>query len=807
MHQRPNSQQGFIISLILLIAFIVAMIALAMYAMTLNSIIVNKFENRKWDIPATLYSKPLTITPDSPLSPAQLDEWLRLLGYQKGNLHQTGTYQKNNQSYTIHTRGFDYGNGEKDDNQVIQISFADGKITSLRTTKPNGQGMLRLEPINIGGIYPANNEDRQLIDKTQIPQQLTDALIATEDRAFYEHHGVSLRGIGRALLANISGKSMQGGSTITQQLIKNFYLNSERTFSRKANEVMMALLLEMHYTKEEILLAYLNEINLGQNGNRSVNGFGIAAQFYFNKPLNELSLEQHALLVGIAKGPSYYNPRKHPERALQRRNTVLHNMLITGKISQAAYDTAITKPLSVVKVPSIAKFPFPDFLDMVQRELKLYYKDEDLQTRGLRIISTLDPIAQRAAEQSIKKQLTALRQQNAATKPLQAALISANPKTGELLALIGGGDDFTGFNRAIDAKRQVGSLLKPAIYLTALQSGRYQLTSTVSDESITYQIGQNTWTPQNYGGRSHGNVPLIDALANSYNQAAVNVGLEFGMEAFINQLGTLGITSQIPQYPATMLGAVNLSPLQMLGMYQIFANGGAYAPIHSVTRVIDEQGNIAQRNQNPQGFRASPQAVYLLNRALQEVMLSGTAKGAGFDGTLGLAGKTGTTNDYKDAWFAGYSDNYVSIVWIGRDDNKPIGLTGGTGALPIWADYMRRLSLSPVNLPIPQGITWQWVNRYSGQLSHQDCPNASWLPIMGEAEQLGIDECASMIIQQSISYLPAEPADEWGNDGRWHETQSLDEEQYPTLDDEPSMPDVQAEPPVIQWQEDTQSTY
>lgn len=751
MPKTRRTQSGFI-GLLLVLLILMAIVAVALYAMYLNATVVSKFESRRWDIPATLYSRPLMLYQGASLSPAELESWLKLLRYSQAKPTKTGSYQKSGNTYTIHTRGFSYGDNDTDAKQLIEITFKDNQISGLKSTVPSRTGIVRLEPVNIGGIYPESNEDRQLITKEQMPKQLIDALIATEDRSFYEHHGVSLRGISRAIVANTTGQPMQGGSTITQQLVKNFYLNSERTLKRKVNEAIMALLLEARYGKQEILLAYLNEINLGQNGNRSVNGFGIASQFYFDKPLNELSLDQYALLVGLARGPSHYNPRKNPERALERRNTVLNNMLVTGKIDNATYQKAIKKPLGVVKTPAIAKSRFPDFLDAVQRELQAYYRKEDLQNKGLKIISTLDPIAQQAADSAMASQLASLRKKGSATKDLQGALVSAHPATGELVALVGSGSEFTGFNRAIDAKRQVGSLLKPVIYLTALQSGRYNLTTPVNDSQVTYKVNGSNWTPKNYGGASHGSTPLLNALANSYNQAAVNVGLEFGMPAFKAQMANLSITTEIPPYPSVMLGAIDLTPMQMLGMYQIFANGGAYTPIHTIRTVIDEKGRVLQRSQRQQQFRAPPQAVYLLNRGLQEVIRSGTAKAANdINKDLGLAGKTGTTNDHRDAWFAGYSGNYVSVVWVGRDDNKPIGLSGGTGALPIWTDYMRRLTLSPVNLPVPSGVTWQWMDGYSGTLSAQGCAGALWLPVIDAYRPSQMSSCAAdMVYQQQL---------------------------------------------------------
>ncbi|OAV00082.1 penicillin-binding protein 1B [Moraxella catarrhalis] len=751
----PNHRQsGFVATGLLLIIILVMIAAFVVYAMYLNAAVVSKFEKRKWDIPATLYSRPLNLHQGANLSASELESWLKLLRYSSGNTNQTGRYQKNGQTYTIYTRGFNYGDTDKNPKQLIEVRFENGTIKSLKSTVPNPHGMVRLEPIKIGSIYPDNNEDRLLITADQMPKPLIDALIATEDRAFYRHYGISVRGITRALIANLSGGQVQqGGSTITQQLIKNFYLNSERTFKRKANEALMALLLELHYNKDEILLAYMNEINLGQNGNQSVNGFGIASQFYFDKPLGELSLDQYALLVGLARGPSHYNPRKNPERALDRRNTVLNNMLVTGKIDEATYQKAIEQPLGVVKSPAIAKPQFPDFFDVVQRELKTHYRQEDLQNRGLRIISTLDPLAQQAANTAMANKLGELRKKGSRTRDLQGALVSAHPATGELVALVGSGSEFTGFNRAIDAKRQVGSLLKPVIYLTAFQSGKYNLTTPVNDNQVTYTVGGRSWTPKNYGGNSHGSVPLLTALANSYNQAAVNVGIELGMNAFKAQMGNLSITADIPPYPSVMLGAIDLSPMQMLGMYQIFANGGAYTPIHTIRTVMDDKGRILQRSQPNHQFRAPPQAVYLLNRGLQEVIKSGTAKAANsINGQLGLAGKTGTTNDNRDAWFAGYSGNYVSVVWVGRDDNKPIGLTGGTGALPIWTDYMKRLNLTAVNLPLPAGVTWQWMDGNSGLPTLQACAGAKWLPVIDLYRPHQMSACAAEVQYQNQRY-------------------------------------------------------
>nr|WP_182405508.1 penicillin-binding protein 1B [Psychrobacter sp. GP33] len=746
----PAQQRGFVFSSILLLIVIAGMVLLALYLVKLDRTITHKFEGKRWDIPAKVYSQPLELYQDAKVDDSTIKTWLELLNYRSDSAYKrTGTYHKSGNNYTIHTRGFTYSSSDVDKEQVIKLTIADNKIKSVQSTQQNASGIIRLEPVSIGGIYPDNNEDRLVVSLDDVPQPLIDALIATEDRGFYEHKGVSVRGIGRAVINNFTGGARQGGSTITQQLIKNFYLNSDRTMKRKANEAIMAVLLELHYSKEEILQAYLNEIYLGQNGKRSINGFGLASEFYFDQPLHELRIDQQALLVGMAKGPSVYNPRRNPNDSKARRDTVLNNMLTMGTLSQKDYDTAISKPLGVVDKPVDGKSRFPDFLDIVKRELNDVYYSDDLKNEGLIIISTLDPIAQTAADKAVAKKLGELRRTSSKTKELQGALVSANPETGELVAVVGSGSEFTGFNRAVDAKRQVGSLLKPVIYMTALESGRYNLASSVDDSPITINLKDGDWTPKNYDGREHGYVSLTTALAQSYNQSAVRLGMEFGIDTYIKQLRRLGVEEQIPNYPSVLLGSVNLSPMNMLGVYQVFATGGFRTPIHSIRTVIDDKGRILQRTGLNTQRSIPPETNYLTNYALQQVVKSGTAKRVQSLGSnLNLAGKTGTTNDYRDAWFAGYSGNYVSVVWVGRDDNKPIGLSGGTGALPVWVDYMDRLKLTPVSMPEPEGIEWLWLENNSGKLSNERCPDARYLPVLSAYLPDEASSCAIGLYEQ-----------------------------------------------------------
>lgn len=773
----PSQQRGVVFSGILLIVIIAAMVLLALYLVKLDRTITTKFEGKRWDIPAKVYSQPLELYQGANVDTDTMKTWLELLNYQSNKAYdRTGTYHKSGNTYFIHTRGFTYSANDVDKEQVIKITIAGNKIESVQSTQPAKTGIIRLEPVNIGGIYPDSNEDRMVVTLDQVPQPLIDALIATEDRGFYEHKGVSIRGIARAVLNNFTGGPRQGGSTITQQLIKNFYLNSDRTMKRKANEALMAVLLELHYSKDEILQTYLNEIYLGQNGNRSINGFGLASQFYFDKPLKELRLDQQALLVGMAKGPSVYNPRRHPNDSTARRNTVLNNMLAVGKISQEEYEKAIEKPLDVADKPVEGKSQFPDFLDIVKRELNKVYYSDDLKNEGLIIISTLDPIAQLAADKAVERKLGELRRRGSKTKDLQGALVSANPETGELVAVVGSGSEFTGFNRAVDAKRQVGSLLKPIIYMTALESGRYNLASSVDDSPITVNLSDGTeWNPKNYDNRDHGYVPFTTALSQSYNHSAVRLGMEFGVNTFAKQLQRMGVKEKIPTYPSALLGSVNLSPMDMLGVYQVFATGGFRTPIHSIRSVIDDRGHILQRTGLNTQRSIPPETNFLINYALQDVVKNGTAKRIQSLGSnLNLAGKTGTTNDYRDAWFAGYSGNYVSVVWVGRDDNKPIGLSGGSGALPVWVDYMNRLKLTPVALPEPEGIEWLWLENNSGKLSNERCADARYLPVMSAYLPEEASSCAISLYQQERAREQIQWQNEQGSINQQRRREGLD---------------------------------
>lgn len=741
-----KSQRGLgVFLLIFTICLVVGFAALGIYLVRLDDTIRSKFEGQHWDIPAKVYARPLEIYNQAPVSESNFLQELNMLGYKQAtNRNTPGTFVVNGNRVELHTRGFNFGDSEEVE-QILDLTFAQDQILTVQTTHPSDTGITRLEPLLIGGIYPQHNEDRVLIKLNNVPKPLVDALIATEDRDFYNHHGVSVRGTARAIFSNITGGRRQGGSTLTQQLIKNFFLSPEQTYKRKINEAFMAVLLEMHYSKNEILETYLNEVHLGQNGNYSINGYGLASQFYFGLPLNELNIAQQAFLVGLVQGPSLYNPWRNPERAKERRNLVLNNMLIMGKLTQTQYNQESTRPLGIIDKPSMGPTRFPDFMDIVRRQLRAEYQDNDLTNQGLRIFTTLDPVAQTQIESQFKQSVNALVKRNPRTlNNLQGAVLIQRPENGELVAAVGSSEDFTGFNRTVDAKRQVGSLLKPAIYINAIESGQYNWATLIPDQTISITSGGKTWTPKNFNGGEHGMVPMVQALEHSYNLAAVNMGQNFGVPAFINNLRKFGVTSDIPAYPSAFLGAVNMSPMEVLSIYSNFATGGFKYPTKTIRAVIDQNGKVLERYGLEVQQTIDPDAAYILNFGLQEVIRAGTGQSAyrTLPSSLNLAGKSGTTNDTRDSWFAGYSGNYVTVVWLGLDNNKITGLTGSSGALPVWTSVMKQLPQQPVNIKQPDGVQWQWIDTATGYLSAQGCPDAMYIPLLAQKVPSQAISCA-----------------------------------------------------------------
>jgi penicillin-binding protein 1B len=585
-----------------------------------------------------------------------------------------------------------------------------------------------------------------LIKLEQVPPYLVETLVAIEDREFFNHFGVSPKSIARAVWVNATaGQVVQGGSTLTQQLVKNFYLTNERSLIRKATEAMMAVLLELHYDKQDILEAYLNEVFLGQDGQRAVHGFGLASQYFFSQPLSELKLEQVALLVGMVKGPTYYNPRRNPERALERRNLILDVLVEQGVITLEQAVAAKQKPLGVTQRGSMADSSFPAFLDLVKRQLREDYREEDLTEEGLRIFTSFDPILQLKAESALADSLKRLAGRKGVDQ-VEAGMVVTNPETGEVQVLIGSRQPrYAGFNRALDAVRPIGSLIKPAIYLAALERpSRYTLTSLLEDQpfSITGQDGQ-VWSPQNYDRKAHGTVYLYQGLAHSYNLSSAKLGLELGVPNVLKTLERLGISRKWPAYPSMLLGAGALTPMEVADMYQTMANGGFNTPLRGIRSVLTAEGEPLKRYPYQIQQRFDAGAIYLLQNAMQRTMREGTGRSvySRLPDSLALAGKTGTSNDSRDSWFAGFSQDLLAVVWLGRDDNGPTPLTGASGALQVWTDFMIKADPLPLDMPLPDNVVQAWVNAASGQGSDPSCPNAVQMPYIRGSEPVPGQAC------------------------------------------------------------------
>lgn len=716
-----------------------------------------RFEGKRFALPARVYARPLELYPGAGLDLAELTAELALLGYrQTAAAREPGTYRWRGERLELTTRPFVFGDGPQPP-VACSVSFADGRVASL-AARDGGGGLdlVRLDPALIGGIYPGDNEDRVLVKLSEAPPAVVDALIAVEDRRFYRHHGIDPRGIARALVMTLSGRSVQGGSTLTQQLIKNFYLTAERTLRRKLTEVVMAVLLEMHYEKDDILETYLNEVYLGQDGNRAIHGFGLASSYFFDKPLPHLALSEGALLVGMLKGPAYYSPRSHPKRALERRNLVLSQMLDAGFITEPQCRAAQAEPLGVVDRPPRGTSPYPAFLSLVHRQLRRDYRDEDLRSEGLQIITTLDPRVQRAAEKALRQRLERLETARGMTSgTLQGAVLVTGTQDAEVQACVGGREPrFEGFNRALDARRPIGSLIKPVVYLTALQRPSQYSLATLLDDSplLLKQAGAEDWIPQNYDKQFHGQVPLGTALAHSYNVSTARLGLSLGVDAVMANLEQLGVERELPAFPASLLGANALAPLEVAQVYQSIAAGGFRTPLRAIREVLTAEGAPLQRYPLNVEQVVEPAPNYLITAAMQQVVREGTGQSLynRLSPALDIAGKTGTTDDYRDSWFVGFTGDRLGVVWLGRDDNEPTGLTGAGGAMGVWGDLMVPLEPQPLICAQPDNVERVWIDPASGLLSAAGCPDAVELPFIAGSAPTERAACGPQSLGGSI---------------------------------------------------------
>jgi len=706
-----------------------------------NQMVLERFQGRLWELPARVYALPMALYPGMRLSPPTFDQALKHMGYHRvenpEELENPGRYFRKGNIYTLFRPSSEF-EGEKQASGKIRVKIHNGRVSDLQN--PGSETPLeivRLSPALIGSFYPRNNEDRVLLTLNNVPPLLPKALIAVEDRTFYSHHGVEPLAILRAMLVNIrEGHASQGASTISQQLAKNFFLTPEKSIKRKLDELFVAMAMEKNFSKDEILETYLNEVYLGQDGKRAIHGFGLASSFYFGKPINALAPQETALLVGMLKGPSRYNPRGHPDRALLRRNTVLNTLGDQGILSPGVVQQAKSASLGVIEEPAAANSPFPAYLELVKRQLLREYRESDLHGAGLRIFTTLDLQVQLAAEQTVSRELKTIETGHRLPPgKLEAAMVVTATGSNEVLTLVGGRKARArDFNRGLDAKRPIGSLIKPAVFLTALNDpGRYTLVTPIQDRPLSVpQPGGNPWIPRNYDRIYHGTIPLYWALVHSYNASTVRLGLDLGLPAVSDTLKKLGFERKIQMYPSSLLGTVEMSPLEVAQIYQTLSSGGFYSPIRAIHSIYKPDGSILQRYPLTitQNFQAGP--LYLLNKALQTVVTEGSA--ASLDTMVprswGTAGKTGTTNDLRDSWFAGFTGNQLAVVWVGRDDNTPCGLSGASGAMRLWGRLMAQVPNAPLILAPPEDVETVVVDVHTGFRAARGSPHAMAIPFI-----------------------------------------------------------------------------
>jgi penicillin-binding protein 1B len=728
----------------------VALLA-ASFTLYLDYRVRSEFEGRRFALPARIYARPLELHAGLRVARANVVDELREAGYREGAREGgSGWFARDGDGLEIALRPFVFWDGPQPAKRV-RVAFDDGKVAAVRDAEGRDLPLARLEPLPIGGIYPANNEDRVLVRLGEVPKHLVQALIATEDRSFYSHHGFDPRGIARASMSLFRGDRLQGGSTLTQQLVKNFFLTPERTLGRKFTELGMAVLLELHYSKEEILETYLNEIYLGQDRDRAIHGVGLAALHYFGKPVEHLSLAESALLVAMVKGPALYDPHRHPQRALERRNLVLRETKDRGNVTMEQYAAARATRLGVNPKAPVGTSPHPAFLELVHRQLRQEYDEADLRSEGLRVFTTLDPRAQGAAERVLERKLAQFDKEKRFGAPrLEGAVVVTDSQTGEVQALVGGRDvRFRGFNRALDAARPVGSLLKPAIYLTALaEPARYTLVTPIDDGPFVWKSrGAPDWRPANYDGRFHGAVPLRTALAQSYNAASARLGTELGIERVLATVKRLGIERELRPYASALLGAVELSPLEVAQMYQTIASGGFRVPLRAIREVTTQDGRPLKRYPLAVEQAFPPEPMYLLAAAMQGSVREGTAQALmnWLPPESAVAAKTGTTDEQRDAWFAGFTGDRLGIVWIGYDDNRAARLSGAAAALPVWGELMATLGTEPLALPRPDGIETVLIDPQSGLRADFTCAGALELPFARGSAPVEHAPCASTV--------------------------------------------------------------
>ncbi|NOH24502.1 penicillin-binding protein 1B [Vibrio europaeus] len=699
----------------------------------LDTLVKQRFEGQLFDLPTVVYARILNLAPGDSITIQEVRNELDVLNYRKVRQPRyPGEYSSSSTKIELIRRPFEFSDGPEPDRHVM-LHFSKNSLERIQSLETKGDlGYLRIEPKMLGMLEKNHDEQRLFVKRVQFPEVMIDALLATEDRDFYHHDGVSPLAIARALVVNVkAGRTVQGGSTLTQQLAKNLFLSSDRTLWRKIREAYIALILDHRYSKDRILEAYLNEVYLGQSRGQAIHGFGLAARLYFGQPIQELRIDQLALLVGMVKGPSYYNPIRFPERAKKRRDLVLRLMMQQGTLTASEYDMAASRPLDIQDNPQIASRQ-PAYFQQLKIELREKVGEAFQSDVGLKVFTSLDPVSQHELEQAIAKKIPQLA--SVAGKSLEGAAVAVDRHSGEIRAMVGGKrTGYDGFNRALNASRQIGSLAKPAVYLTALeQPEKYNLATTLHDKPISLKGSKgNVWSPRNYDRKFRGDVPLYIALAKSLNVPTVELGMQVGIPSVVKTLEKLGVDkNEIRPVPSMFLGSFTLTPFQVAQMYQTLTNSGKQARLSALRSVISLDGNVLYQSLPRVSQTVDQQAAWLTTYAMKRGVLEGTGRYLNSQfGWAALAGKTGTSNDTRDSWFVGVDGREVTTIWLGRDDNKPTKLTGSSGALRVYAEYLKHRIPEKLTLPWPQGVsTLGFAKTAQGSLD-LDCSNQFKLPV------------------------------------------------------------------------------
>ncbi|MCX2788893.1 MULTISPECIES: penicillin-binding protein 1B [unclassified Vibrio] len=706
----------------------------------LDSVVKDRFDGQLFDLPTVVYARILNLNPGENITIKEMRNELDVLNYRKvSQPRYPGEYSSSSTRIELIRRPFEFADGPEPDRHVM-LHFSSSGLTRIQSLESKGDlGYLRIEPKMLGMLEKDQNEQRLFLRRDQFPEILVDALLATEDRDFYQHDGVSPLAIGRALVANIkAGRTVQGGSTLTQQLAKNLFLTRDKTLWRKVREAYIALILDYRYSKDRILEAYLNEVYLGQSGGDAIHGFALASRYYFGQPIQELRIDQLAMLVGMVKGPSYYNPIRYPERTKTRRDLVLRLLMQQDMLTSEQYEQAVNRPLDTQSKPRIASRQ-PAYFQQLNIELKEKVGDNFKAETGLRLFTSLDPVSQSKLEQAIAKKVPELAKR--AGKELEAAAVAVDRHSGEIRAMVGGKRvGYEGFNRALNASRPIGSLVKPAIYLTALeQPEKYNLATTLHDTPLSLKGSKGSvWSPRNFDRKFRGDVPLYLALAKSLNVPTVRLGMELGIPEVSDTLERLGVDkNEIRPVPSMFLGSFSLTPFEVAQMYQTVTNSGKRAKLSALRSVIDMDGNVIYQSLPRSAQAVDQQAAWLTTYAMKQGVAQGTGRFLQSQFSwAALAGKTGTSNDSRDSWFVGVDGREVTTVWLGRDDNKSTKLTGSSGALRVYAEYLQQRIPERLELPWPKEVTTLGFQKAANGALELNCRSEYKLPVWDKTGQI-----------------------------------------------------------------------